>query len=281
MHRGERLAEFEFHAQHLQLCPQRGELFLRGGTLRDPLVILRATQAPVAVVQSGENCLHTIIVTLENGIELMIVTARAADGEPEQPLAHGADHFIEFILPRRAHRFLIPSDLSGQICRPGNQKPQRRIRAGDVARQLIADKFVVRQIGIERVDDPIAVMPRVGALAVGFKSHRLRPANDIEPMLRPTLTIARRGQQRIDGFRKNHIRVARVPHKIGHRLWRRRQAGEIERHAPQQRGATGFGGKFQRFVFQFSANEKNDGVCTLRHLHTFHGFERPMRRRGR
>ena len=57
-------------------------MFLFGGHSTLPLVVLFATQTPIAIAQSGEDGLHAVIVALQDGIEFMIMTARTADGEP-------------------------------------------------------------------------------------------------------------------------------------------------------------------------------------------------------
>ena len=245
-----------------------------------PLVVLCAAQTPVAVAQPGEDGLHAVVVALENGIELVIVTTRAADGEPEQALAHGADDFVKFILPSRAHGLLVTANLPGQIRRAGDEKTQRRIRAGDVAGQLIAKKLVVWQIGIERVNDPVAVMPCLGPLAVGFKPHRLRPADDIQPMLRPALAVPRRGQKPVDHLHECLVRGTCIPRKRPHLRRRWRQAGEVERHAPEQSDAISLG-RISEFLFaQFLEDKKIDGVRLPRNDRTLHRLQRPVRLRS-
>ena len=143
MHIGEWLAEFQLCALGFQFCLEFDELFLFRGQLTCPVVVLRATQSPLAIAQPGEDGLHAVVVALKNRIELVIVTARAADGQPEKALAHSANHFVEFVLPRRAHSLLVAANLPGQIRRAGNQETKRRIGPGDIAGKLVANKLVV------------------------------------------------------------------------------------------------------------------------------------------
>ena len=219
-------------AQGFQLGLQLLHLGSRGRHLGAPSVVLRAAQAAVAVAQAGEHGLHAVVILLENGIELVIMAARAADGEAEHGLAHGTDYFIEFILPSRAHGLLVAADLPGLQRGAGHQKPERCIRAGDIAGQLVANEPVIGQVAVKRGNHPVAIMPGCGAFGVGLKADRFRPTNDIQPMLRPTLAVPRRSQQPVHhGCKCNWCRSF-VRAKIIQLFNRRRQADKIERHPP-------------------------------------------------
>ena len=75
--------ELQLPTLYFQFCIEVGELFLFRRHLARPLFVFCTAQTPVTVAQPGEDGLHAIVVALENGIELVIVTTRTADCEPE------------------------------------------------------------------------------------------------------------------------------------------------------------------------------------------------------
>jgi hypothetical protein len=66
-----------------------------------------------------------------------------------------------------------------------------RILAQRSAGDLFLDKAIIRRVRVEGGNHIIAIGPRVGPLRVHFKTRRIRITHDIEPMLRPALTVAR------------------------------------------------------------------------------------------
>ena len=91
--------------------------------------------------------------------------------------------------------------------RPSVKKPLRRavrirlrgIGADAIRRELLEQELIVRQIAIQRVDDPIAIDIRVVVRAVFLKDITLgvRIARQVEPVASPTFAITRRRQQSI------------------------------------------------------------------------------------
>ena len=112
-------------------------------------------------------------------------------------------------------------------------------RAGQhVAGELLDRELIERHVGVEGVDDPIAIRPDrarpVLLVAVG-----VGVAGQVEPAPRPALAVMRRSQQSID------------QRLVGSRRWvvdegvdlfgRRRQADQVEVQPPGQRVAIGLG----------------------------------------
>ena len=60
--------------------------------------------------------------------------------------------------------------------------------------ELLDDKLVEGLIAIERVDDPIAVPPRVGAHVVSLVTERVGVTGEVQPMPAPTFTEMLRRQ---------------------------------------------------------------------------------------
>ena len=138
---------------------------------------------PFRVVHPGEDGLQRVVVALGHRVELVIVTTRAPQRQPEERGAGGVDHAVEFILP--LHQREVDVLALDEIVRPRDEKAGAGAAAKGVAGQLPAHELVVRQVVIEGVHHPVAERPGVRSLPVGLESVSLGVANDIEPMLRP------------------------------------------------------------------------------------------------
>ena len=105
----------------------------------------------------------------------------------------------------------------------------------EIRRELPHDEFVIRNVVVQRLNDPVSIPPGMRIRPV-VRSHVrvvFRVAGDVEPVPRPSLAIARRIQQPINQFRE---RVRRsIAQKLVTLLDRRRQSGQIETRSPQQR----------------------------------------------
>ena len=156
-------------------------------------------------------------------------------------MAYGANYFVQFILPRCAHGFLLTSDLPGLKCRAGYQKAKRCVCPRYVTGKLVANKLTVGQIAIKCRNHPVAIMPCIWPFDVGFKAYGFGPSNDIQPMLRPALSVARGGLQSIDILRESNLCIPGVLDESLHFLRTGRQAGEIECHAAEQGDPVRFG----------------------------------------
>src|SRR5688572_28940936 len=70
----------------------------------------------------------------------------------------------------------------------------------DVTGELLLHEAGVRLVVVEGADHVVAVGPRVRAHAVLVVAVRLRKVDGVKPVPRPTLAVARRREQAIDGF---------------------------------------------------------------------------------
>ncbi len=177
--------------------------------------------------------------THRNGIEFVIVAARAIHGERQKRGACRGHHIVELVgaLLGGQHRI----GTLHQVHRPADKKSRRLVRAERVAGQLFADEFVIGQISVERTDHVVAVRPRVGARLIHFEPVALRKAHDVQPMPRPAFAISRRGEkfvdEPLDGVRR------RIRHERVDFFRRRRQPDHIEIHAPNPRAPISLLGK--------------------------------------
>ena len=91
-----------------------------------------------------------------------------------------------------------------------------------VAGDLLDRELVERQVAVERVDHPVAILPDA-APVVFLVSVRVGVAREIQPRPRPPFAVVRRGQQPIDDP------VVRV------RLWCRRETRRARRATAEAR----------------------------------------------
>ncbi len=126
------------------------------------------------------------------------------------------------------------SELSSQ--EPAARKPKATVAWGSSGYRTSPatcsqTKRAVGLVFIERADQIVAIRPRIRARAILIVAVRLRKVGHVHPMPRPTLAIARTGEQPID--------LALVPARAGvryigrHLFRRRRQAGQVDRQAAQ------------------------------------------------
>ena len=145
---------------------------------------------------------------------------------------------------------------------------------------MLKDKTVVGLVFIERFDNVITITPGLRAFGVEFITIRFAEAHDIEPVLRLAFTITRRRQQSSHDL---FIGIRRIVREEGCNLGRRwRQAGQIERHAPQQRAFIGWRRRRETFLFQRGENKSiyriahPGSVADLRNGVTHRLFEGPV-----
>ena len=135
--------------------------------------------------------------------------------------------------------FLV--DLRVAVEAGGDLLLERGVRQ-QVAGELFDRKTVERQVAVEGVDHPIAILPDlprgVDAVAVGVGI-----ASQVEPVAAPAFAIVGRGQQAID---QTLVGIRGLVINKGVDLGGRgRQAQQVEAEAADQRDAISFGGRLQ------------------------------------
>ena len=139
----------------------------------------------------------------------------------------------------------------------GDLLVERRVRQ-QVAGELLDRELVERHVAVEGVDHPVAPAPHrpvaVALVAVGVGVAGARRASG-----RHALAVARRGEQAIDHLL---VGVRRLVREEGIDLrGRRRQAGQVERDAADQRRPVGLGRRRQPFLFEAGQDEGVDADC--------------------
>ena len=229
---------------------------------------------------SGEYRLDGVVITLRDGIELVIVAAGAADGHPQKRRASRAHHVVEFIGTLIGREGWI--GRGHPVCGAPHQKSRGGIGATGVAADLFPDELVVGLVGVERLDHPVAVGPGIGAGRVDLEAIALGKPHHIKPVPGPALAIMRRGKQRVDHAGKRFPSAAGSSaglHERGQLLGRGRQADEIEHHSTEECSRFGLRIEFQSLLRELLGEKGIDRVGALRasrHCGTCERLKCPM-----
>ena len=179
-----------------QLYAQLGQTLL-GGPVRGPQLALAVSHA----LQQGH---EAVVVGGRDRIELVVVAAGARERRAEEGGGRSPDHIVELVGPLvgRQHRV----GRFHAIPRAADEEAGRGVRAELVTSELFTDETVVGQVGVESLDDVVAVRPGVGAGEVGLETVGLGEARHVQPMARPFLAEPGRGEQPVDHRRIGLVR---------------------------------------------------------------------------
>ena len=161
-----------------------------------------------------EHAGERVVVLRRDRVVLVVVAAGAADRQPEEAARHHVDAIVPLVRARDFDGAVVvePGSEPEEPERGQRARPRRRV-AEQIAGQLRADELVVRQVVVERLDDPVAIQIRVRvrvvAALVGIERAVvvLAVARDVEPQPAPRLAVVRRRQQPIDDLCERVRRV--------------------------------------------------------------------------
>ena len=213
-------------------------------------VVNRALRRARAIQGAEER----VVVPLADGVELVIVTARARHRQAEERLG-GDVHLVVGPLDP-----VLPGidGLVAMLDQPVVGGPEKRFvrprirvdaRIGQqVAREVFADQPIVRHVGIERADQVVAVAPGQRDVRVAFAAVGLAVAEQVHPVARPPFAEVGRVQIAVDQIRPRRRRpVGGEARDLGRC---RRQAAQVERQPPDERRAVGVAGRRESFGFK-------------------------------
>ena len=184
---------------HAQLLTNRFSRFFPFALLRGKFFACchAAHRHRLARLQGGKECAQPEIILLQNGIELVVVAARTLDAHRKEHVAGHVSDVVENIAPLRFHIALVV--LINPMAQIHCGRERLAIGGVDfIAGDLLAYKSVVRLVGIERVDDVIAIAPRLRPEMVGVVAVGIRVAHEVQPKPRLPFAKARAGQQPVD-----------------------------------------------------------------------------------
>ena len=184
-----------------------------------------------------------VVVLREDRVVLVIVTASARDREAQETPRDGVHSIVTFVGARDLDRAIVV------VPRAEAQEAERRKRSHarrlveQIGRNLGFDELVVGQIVVVRLDDPVAVEPRIRVRRIaaphGIQTARIVLAvpRNVQPHAPPRLAIPRRRKQPIDdpveGIRRR-VLLERVD--LVRRGWQTRQ---VNRGAADERQLVG------------------------------------------
>ena len=99
-----------------------------------------------------------IVILLWNGIDFVVVTARAADGHAEKRLAGGTQNVIEIIVARQrpVGGFIVPN---AEPIKTRGRDGVSGFVGQFIAGNLFDDESVVRFVLVEGADNIVAIFP--------------------------------------------------------------------------------------------------------------------------
>ena len=182
----------------------------------------------------------------------MVVAARAAERETEpdgRERLSLIEKIFDAVLLGDASAFAVDHVIA--IESGGDALIERGVRQ-QIAGELLDREAIERHVRVHRVHHPVAPRPH-RARAVPLITVRIGVTRGIEPIPNHPLAVTRTREKPVHdalvsggGF---------VGEKRVHLRQRRRQAGEIERHATNQRFARRFGRGLEIFLLQPRENE--------------------------
>ena len=204
-----------------------------------------------------EESVEGVKLFLRDGIELVIVTHSAASGEAH-PHGDGGVCAIHGIT--KDEFFGDAAALAGGDVAAVEARRDLLIQRGvgkEITRELPARELIIRQVVIEGAHHPVAVGPHA-AFIVEVQPVGVGIAGDIEPEAAHVLAVAFGLQQAADDFL---IRIrAGVGEEGIHFSCCRGQAGEVERHAADQRFLRGFRRRGETFFSEAGLNKRVDTI---------------------
>ena len=187
---------------------------------------------------AGEHARQRVVILLRKRIVFVVVTARASHRESEKAACHRIDPFVALVSAALHRLSLIPDPRRvSEKCGAGNCFP--RFLSSRSPGELRLHEPVVRHVVVERLNHPVAknvrALERHVAATLGIEAAHivLGVTCDIQPMTSPAFAIARRSQQTVHHFCVC-IRRMVVDEGVDF-FWRWRQAGQIQRRAPDER----------------------------------------------
>ena len=140
---------------------------------------------------TGKDAVQRIVVGQRDWVVLVIVTASATDRQPHQAAADNIDAVVDNVL-------LVVDEAAAQ-----GQESRRRgdCRVADLIRRDLRDQeAVVRQVLVERRDDPVAISVGLRIIAVFLEHVALGVGvpGHVQPVPSPAFAEMRRGEQGID-----------------------------------------------------------------------------------
>ena len=229
----------------------RGQVEPRFG---EPRPVAEGGAVVLGVREEGE---QPVVVLLREGIVLVVVALRAGERRAE-PDGGGRvraidENFVQRFLGIDAALFVghrVAMEPARDFLIDGGVRQH-------VARDLLDRESIERQVAIEGVDDPVAVLPDRAAVVL-FVSVRVGVPRQVQPGPRPPFAVVGRCEQSVDDP------LVRAGRRVGQEgidlVGCRRKAREIQRDAAKQRGFRRISRRRQAFALEPRQDEAVDRI---------------------
>ena len=167
-----------------------------------PILLRKKGCFPLGKLGGSESSLKAIKVASGDRIELVIMTAGAAQGMGEEHLTHTVGDVIQKSLAgdlRDLHARQLPGSHAEE---PDSHPHLGGFRIELVAGDLLTDELIVGFVLIEGTDHVVPVSPCIAPREVVRKPGGVGVADDIQPVASPVFSIMRAGQETIDHLSK-------------------------------------------------------------------------------
>ena len=206
-------------------------------------------------VEVGEELVELL---LRNRVVFVVVAAAAVHREPHPGGTRGLDA-VDDVLGEPFFDDATSLAVKAVVAVEGRGHDLVAVRfRQEVAGELFDREGVERLVAVEGFDDPVSIGPH-RALGVALETVRVGVAGEVEPLYRHVLAVVRRSQQAVEGlgpgFRRT-IGEESLQVGIG-----RRQAGQVEGGAAEQRGLGGIAVRLQSFGGEALDEESIDRVA--------------------
>ena len=186
-----------------------------GGNLADPpflqrrhlsggaLFVFHRLETCEALAGTDEETGERVVIALGDCIELVIVATSARHRHSDERFGHHVDAVVDpfiFILARVHRRVNFLAEKRPAGSEDGFVEtllPMQTRFFHQVARDVLTHKRVIRHVGIQCANDVVPIFVGIRDDEIALVPARLRIADKVQPMSRPTLAELRRGEQLI------------------------------------------------------------------------------------
>ena len=267
------LLQFRFEPLHLNrqrfdiACPLSDEpvvFLLRDEWHEVTLFFLQLDSRP-RIARAAEDAVQAVIVFSTDRVELVIVAAGARQRQAKERSPHVVDRVFDGQMLRVVIDPRTESPCESDVA--GRDDPPVAVPATieQVSRELFADELVVRQVTIEGVDHPVAVLDHLRDRIVRVVARRVGVPHNVEPMSSPAFSVMRRLQQTINDFGKGRRRVGRIVDEGVHFVGSWRETDQIEGGSTDERSPCRIARRREALCFLSGSDV------------TVHIIERPLR----
>ncbi len=159
---------------------------------RPPLKLAVAGGHVAGLERGGEG----VVIRLGDGVELVVVAARAPDGEAQERRGGGVHQIVDplVLVFHRIVGLVVPSAESQE---PGGDQGTLGAVREFVAGQLLQHEPIVGNIAVDAAHDPVAVLPGERLGGVALVAVGVGVSDQIEPMARLALGVGGARKQAI------------------------------------------------------------------------------------